>query len=394
MKKNDEIFLHKIDEIADLLIHTQIQDIGLYNGKAGISLFLFYYARFKNSIAIHQHASDLLDDLFNQIEATPQPPFSLCSGIAGVGWMVDHLCRKEFIEGNPDDMLSGIDEYLYKVALDELNHLRFDFMHGAMGIAFYFVKRNRQDYLRHLVQSLASIAVTDGDGVKWKSVINHTDGTLGFNIALSHGSSSIALVLCKILQIMQEDNAVKSLLHQTITYILNQEIPVKQYGSYFPGFSIESQPMLHKTRLAWCYGDLGVALAIWQSGIALQNQSWIEKGMEVLLHAASKRGLAANMVRDAGICHGSAGIAQIFDRLHRKTNRTEFRDAANYWAVVTPKLATFADGLAGYKAWRTEEYGGWQPFENLLEGIAGIGLSLSSFVMPEDPAWDECFLLS
>jgi len=116
--------------------------------------------------------------------------------------------------------------------------------------------------------------------------------------------------------------------------------------------------------------------------------------MEVLLHAAHRRGLPENRVQDAGICHGAAGIAHIFNRLHRNTGRMEFKDAADYWYVETIKMAKFDDGLAGYKTYYTEAYGGWQPNDNFLVGIAGIGLCLLSFVVEEDPAWDECLLLS
>jgi len=304
-KDMHQAILQKVDEIATTLLKTPIgEEIGLYNGSAGIALFLFYYARFKDSTAIHQHASEILDQIFEQVEATPQPPFSHCSGIAGIGWLLDHLCKHGFIEANTEELLSDIDEYLYDVALSELNHGNFDFLHGAMGIVFYFVKRNRPDYLSHLIKALENIAIRDGNQAKWESVIRHEEGIRGFNISLSHGSSSIALVLCKVLQILPEEEAVLKLLHSATTYILNQEIPVEQYGSFFPNFSIESQPELSKTRLAWCYGDLGVGLAIHQSGMTLQKQAWVDKGMEVLLHAANRRGLVENRVQDAGICHG------------------------------------------------------------------------------------------
>lgn len=53
-------------------------------------------------------------------------------------------------------------------------------------------------------------------------------------------------------------------------------------------------------------------------------------------------------------------------------------------------MARFDDGLAGYKALHTEmenEYG-------ILEGVAGIGLALLSYVTETEPTWDECLLLS
>ncbi|MDR2586422.1 MAG: lanthionine synthetase C family protein [Prevotellaceae bacterium] len=390
----DQPLLTKIDEIADLLQNRSNEGIGLYSGKAGISLFLFYYARFKNAKAVHQQATDELDGIFSQVEESPQRLFSFCSGIAGVGWLLNHLCKYGFLQEDPNELLSDVDEYLFKAAINDLDRKNFDFLHGAMGVVLYFVKRNRSDYLLHLVHALANIAVWDGEGAKWKSVLKHKGGLNGYNIAMSHGSSSIVLILCKILQFLPKDEATTKLLYGAVTYILQQEISVSQYGCYFPSFSIESQPDILKTRLAWCYGDLGVALALWKSGIVLQQQAWIDKGMEVLLYNSRRRGLPENGVQDAGICHGTSGIAQIFNRLYRHTKRIEFKDASGYWCGKTLSIATFEDGLAGYKTWYTPEHGGWQTNTNFLEGIAGIGLCLMSFVAPEDPAWDECLLLS
>jgi lantibiotic modifying enzyme len=387
--------LRKIDEIASILLDfNPKQDIGLYTGNAGIALFLFYYAQYKNDIEIQSHASNLMDGVYKQIFETQHPLFSHCSGVSGVSWLYDHLCRNRFIQDDPDEETPDVDNFLYQKALNELHRGHYDFLHGAMGIALYFAKRDHWDYLQHLIKILAQIATWDGESAKWRTTLNRQKAETGFNICLSHGSSGIALVLCKILEVMPEDKQVQSLLKGAVTYILKQEIPVEKYGCYFPNISIESQSELYKSRLAWCYGDPGVALAIWRAGLLLKDQEWTDKGFEVLLHLAGRRGLMENRVQDAGFCHGAAGITQFFNRLYRITQRIEFKDAADYWCMETLKMATFEDGLAGYKALHSEEYGGWQPSEYLLEGITGIGLSLLSTVMTDDPAWDECMLLS
>jgi len=387
--------LQKIDEIASIVLNAHPKrEIGLYTGNAGISLFLFYYARYRNAMEIHRHATDIMEDLFKQIGETPNPPFSHCSGVAGAGWLLDHLCQHGFMQDDPDENTSGVDTYLYQRALNELDRGHYDFLHGAMGVVLYFVKRKQFEYLRHLIRRLGQIALWDGEGAKWRTALFRQKEKSGFNICLSHGSSGIALVLCKVLEIMPEEEQVRALLKGAVTYILNQEIPVKQYGSFFPNISIESQSELYKSRLAWCYGDPGVALSIWRSGLLLGNQEWRDKGFEILLHLAGRRGLAENRVQDAGFCHGTAGVSHFFNRLHRITQREEFKEASGYWNMETLKMATFMDGLAGYKALHSEEHGGWQTSEHLLEGISGIGLSLLSSVMSEDPAWDECMLLS
>ena len=80
--------------------------------------------------------------------------------------------------------------------------------------------------------------------------------------------------------------------------------------------------------------------------------------------------------------------------MYNYTQRDEFKQAALYWFDQTLKMAKFEDGLAGYKTWRSIEYGGWQNDYGLLTGIAGIGLALISAVSDIEPAWDECLLLS
>lgn len=146
------------------------------------------------------------------------------------------------------------------------------------------------------------------------------------------------------------------------------------------------------SRLAWCYGDLGAAIAFWQAGNTLGEQRWKTEALHILQHASKRIDLHANQVVDAGICHGTAGIAHIFNRFYRETKQIFLKDAADYWINETLKMATQKDGLCGYKAWQGEE--GWVAQQGLLEGIAGIGLVLISYLSTEDAAWDKAFLLS
>ncbi len=97
---------------------------------------------------------------------------------------------------------------------------------------------------------------------------------------------------------------------------------------------------------------------------------------------------------DGGICHGASGVALIYNKLYHETGMKIFKSAAIHWLDVCLNMTFHKDGLAGYKAWYTEEYGGWRKNADLLEGVAGIGLMMLSFVSMKAPAWDECLLLS
>ena len=146
-----------------------------------------------------------------------------------------------------------------------------------------------------------------------------------------------------------------------------------------------------KGRLAWCYGDLGIGMALWQSGKAVDNKGWKEKGLEILLQSTKRRDLKESLVSDAGICHGSAGVALIFRRMYLETCIEEFNEATNYWITKTLDFAHFVDGLAGYKTKLASE---WKCDYSLLTGISGIGLVLLSYIENNQQKWDEILLLS
>lgn len=131
------------------------------------------------------------------------------------------------------------------------------------------------------------------------------------------------------------------------------------------------------------------------NGVVIHNEEWKNRALEVLLYAAEKRrNLEENSVRDAGLCHGTAGIAHIFYRTWWNTGVLEFKQAADYWFDKTLEMAKFPNGIAGYKTWKGLEYGGWQNDYCLLDGVAGIGLALMSYYTETEPSWDECLLLS
>lgn len=210
---------------------------------------------------------------------------------------------------------------------------------------------------------------------------------------MSHGISSIIAVLSKLYKKDIEKKKTKIMIEGAVNYLLQQKLPHHQYISIFPNLALESMDTLYPSRLAWCYGDLGISVAIWHASQALNNKEWEKEAVNILLHTAKRRDLKENGVVDAGLCHGAAGIAHIFNRMYGYTGIEELKETSDYWFDQTLKMARFEDGLAGFKAWQGEDKG-WLNEAGLLEGIAGIGLALISAVSDIEPAWDECLLLS
>jgi lantibiotic modifying enzyme len=274
----------------------------------------------------------------------------------------------------------------------------YDFLHGAVGNGTYFLnrlnKKESKDYLKELIDHLDKIShKKGGDKIAWESVLDHEKGTKGYNLSLSHGISSIIAFLAKMLEKEIYIEKVSSLLNGAINYLLSHALDTEKYSSNFPSWISDDYPA-GSSRLAWCYGDLGIGIALWQAARAAGNKEWEQKAFDVLLHTTNRRDLKENAVIDAGLCHGAAGIAHIYNRMYHYTGRNIFRESTLYWLDHTLKMAVYTDGCAGYKAWHTEKYGGWVAESGLLEGVAGIGLMLVSIVSDIEPKWDRCLFLS
>ena len=143
--------------------------------------------------------------------------------------------------------------------------------------------------------------------------------------------------------------------------------------------------------MAWCYGDLGIGIALLQVRKILEKKEYEKKGLEILLKSTQRRNYNETLVTDAGICHGSAGIALIFRRMYYEIGRKEFKEATQYWINQTLHFSRFEDGLAGYKTYIKD---GWKNDYSLLMGISGVGLVLLSYLENDKQDWDEMFLLS
>ncbi len=371
----------------------------LLTGNSGMALFWYYYWSFTKKDKYFEEGNAIILKSFGFTNTNVKN--SLCDGISGFMWAVNHLVSNNFIDGDCNELFYEEEPYLGSSMMDEIQKGKYDYLHNALGLGLYFLSRNNKqsvNYIASLIFRLEEIAEKDINGLKWRSTIQTKDGTKEvYNLSLSHGIASIIAFLSKaykqdILQVK-----TKELLVGAITFLLSlkSDVPNVHSGAYFPSFiRVNENEIDANSRLAWCYGDLGIGIVLWQAAHILQNDEWEKTAIDILLNTTTRKDSIKEHVIDAGVCHGSAGIAHIYNRMYQYTGILTFKESAIYWLNVTLEKATFADGLAGYKAWYTPEYGGWKNAAGLLEGIAGIGLVLLSATSNIEPKWDECLLLS
>ena len=259
-------------------------------------------------------------------------------------------------------------------------------MHGSIGSALYLLKRveipNVKKMEEDIINILNAYKIAVNDSYYWESKIGDK-----INISLSHGISSICIFLSKAYQLKINHSVAQDLLQKSISFILLQEVQTPNRISMFPSFSLY-EDHYHISRLGWCYGDLGIALALWHYAGAMKDNIVKQKAIDILLFSASRMDLQSNAVIDGSICHGTAGIALVFRKMYYYTKRYEFGKAAFYWLAKTLEMAKYEDGIVGYKSnAKTNSI-------DFLNGIAGIGMVLLSFLTNDDSSWDECLLLN
>jgi hypothetical protein len=168
------------------------------------------------------------------------------------------------------------------------------------------------------------------------------------------------------------------------------------YGSYYPYTvtfnnlkgKIELSP--HQSRLAWCYGDLGILY------ILFNNNYKKGKYLSMLLDLTTRYDGNNTKITDQGFCHGSSGVAYMYWKLYLQTKNIRFLKAADFWIRQIILENKEKKILNDYKFLVGNfDQRGLQPYNHLLEGSIGLALVLNSYLHPEiEPTWDRCLLLS
>jgi hypothetical protein len=160
----------------------------------------------------------------------------------------------------------------------------------------------------------------------------------------------------------------------------------------FPSYVYpDSKPA--SSRLAWCYGDLGIAAALLSAARGAAMSSWENEAIRIA-RSSAVRSFETTRAIDATLCHGAAGNAHLFNRLHQDTGDEELGQAAVEWYERTLQFRRPGEGAAGFSARMSDPTGKleWRPERGMLNGIAGIGLALLGALSGEDPAWDRSLI--
>jgi lantibiotic biosynthesis protein len=384
MSVKTEIQHYLKDIVSNILIRANDSNYsyeGIFGGDYGSVLLLFYYANYSRERECIIAAEAILQKLLDNLDSLQN---NYCNGLSGVLYLFEFFKQEEFIEIDFSESQKIVENYLLKMLAESIDSGHNDFLHGSLGISFYFLKINDRQTTNRYIDFLYDTAQKDNveNTFNWSLGLEKYHNRASSDISLSHGMSGLLIFLTRAYQEGYQTLKTSEMIEKGLKFILNEEMNPLIYGSYFPCFALDKSEIRTKSRLAWCYGDLGIASALWYAGNVINNTTWRDKAIEIFQYSTKRRSLCDTDIVDAAICHGSAGIAMIFNRMYLNTNISEFNNAREYWIKETLK--------------HIEEKTKPVPKHNysLLTGFSGISLVLLSFLADDAQLWDELFLLS
>jgi lantibiotic modifying enzyme len=393
--------LCNIQHISNTLLNTKEPGrSGLLSGTAGESLFWAYYAKLEQSNSYRDKCIELMDLSLNALSSSDLP-LNFSVGIAGILWAFNHLIEIDLIEADINEVVSDeIIRFLIKFSELHLNEGQYDYLHEGLGPLIFFLSNTKNNVIEKSLAENVDAFNKSSDkfntGIAWPMKLMDMKGArpteLSYNLGLSHGNPSIAIILARMLQSNIRTNETRSLLEKNISWILDKEQAMDSLSIFPSTWADKNNSDSFHSRLAWCYGDLGIAIVIYQAGLITNNTEWKDESIKIALHASERRDPAETVIRDTALCHGSIGVAHIFNRLYQYTDIEDFKNAAEYWYLQALDLF---DTPQGMKTYRNIKDGFVLELETgLLEGIAGIGLGLIASISDIEPKWDRVLLLS
>src|SRR5262249_30350792 len=137
---------------------------------------------------------------------------------------------------------------------------------------------------------------------------------------------------------------------RSVDWLLAQ--PPSQGPSRFPNWSVDAdhEPHYGPSRVAWCYGDLGVSAALLRASRCVDEPRWEKEAIAIARKEATRFDDTTG-IRDAGLCHGTAGVAHIFNRMFQATGDVLLGDASRFWFERTLMMRQDGAGIAGYRVY-------------------------------------------
>src|SRR5436305_1028392 len=374
----------------------------LSSGAAGVALLFEYLERARPGAGYGEIAQQHLERAIEALASTNPGP-SLYGGFTGLAWVVEHVQDAPAEDEDPNE---DVDAALLHLLGQTPWTGQFDLIGGLVGFGVYAADRLPRPAavacLEKVVEHLAEIAQPRPGGLGWHTSYdmlpapNRPWYPRGVdNLGVAHGTPGVIALLARIRASGVAAERSLSLLRGAAGWLLTQKLPAgaESVFPYVTGPEVKIRP----ARAAWCYGDPGIAVALLAAGRSAGEPAWEDVAL-ALARAVARRPPETCGVKDAGLCHGAAGLGHMLNRLYQATGDPELLAASRAWFHRALDYWDPGQGIGGFLALSPVDDDfdelGWSEDPGFLTGSAGIALALLAATSGIEPAWDRVLLLS
>ena len=347
----------------------------LSHGSAGVALAMATVGRWLADERLCAAGRDYLNEAISLI-AAQQTGESLYCGYTGVAMAASLMAELDGYDAG--EAFDAIDEALAR-KLDRAQWATYyDIVYGLAGMGSYALQRRNAALATRIVRHLQTLAI-DRDGgatlltlprqvspiARGPMAISRDTVPNGFyDLGLAHGVPGVICFLSALYE-LDPHAETAALLARLVGWMRAQ----RESGGPWPYPSwVTPEGYRQRGKLAWCYGPLGVALALDRAGRALGRAEWIAEAAEATRRCAAAADAFLTVVDEPYFCHGTSGIAMLFDLLGRGDAASLYREKS--LDLVERDLHTLApsgedDDLRVYRT-------------SFLSGYAGVALDLAA----------------
>jgi lantibiotic biosynthesis protein len=349
----------------------------------------------------------------------PGAPLGLYDGIGGLGYAAQQLARGR---GRYGKLLLSVDQVVAdtvqarwsgQIDRQGLPVREWDLISGITGLGVYLLVRRGTPgasvALEQVLTALVALAGQAGGAPCWATPPEHLFGYLrettpqgSLNCGVAHGIPGPLALLSLALEDGIEVAGQVRTMHKLAGWLSAQARP-GTWGPQWPAAvpvpdgAAASGPApadLPAARPGWCYGNAGVARALWLAGCALDESSLGQLALlairQALARQRSERPLDAPT-----LCHGVAGLALVALRMASDSGAVDIADHARN--LCLDLMSGFDEGTEfGFCDVATGADGRRLEVDDptLLSGAAGPALVLLAAATDVDPGWDRAMLLT
>jgi len=355
-------FHDQLEMIANALVHNilLIDNLGLLEGRTGLSLFFLNYSKLTGKRKFLDYAIAIIESVSNNLGAL-RDNSSFSNGLSGISWYVEYLAQHGYIENDTDEILEEICICFNEISFNKLTQIGI--RNGLIGYGMHFQARMANPYFsadkelnsneKIMYNIIIGLIENYLEKLKHKSCINRQNG---------HEISEIILFLYKALKINPQN---KILIKISSGYL-----------SYFREYLEKKEVTITNTKseeqVATLNCELHNAYTLFQIAKILNGKE--NYSIKMALETIKQKNFENSNI---GILTGTMGIALLYNHFYQQTSIEAFKSAALYWIGETFSQKTIQAELN----------------VSLLDGLTGVGLVLISAMADFKPDWDSCLLL-